>query len=189
MNLFITKSSTSMSFVKAGCCHTLLKDLNDFPTRTVHISWQMCVKIGTRELNIIKLSICQFPDHLVVNDTLYVGQLNNLQLSFYIFFYRIQPKKSARHVKKHLLSDCALCANWSSEIYIAYIRVWMYWCCCFTHWLSDLWFSCISANGRQYICCGPTLCVYRKITTLQYELLSSVPLSTVLWNPPTLQKK
>jgi hypothetical protein len=50
-------------------------------------------------------------------------------------------------------------------IYIAYIRVWMYRCCCFTHWLSDLceirlnksaqsgadylWVSCISAHGRQ----------------------------------------
>ena len=66
-------------------------------------------------------------------------------------------------------------------IHTYYVMVWMNWCCCFTHWLPELceiwhkkssqngvdysWVSCISVHGRRYICCGPALCMYRKIGT------------------------
>jgi hypothetical protein len=62
---------TSWSFMQICCCNTLLKDVNDFPTRTVHISWHILEKFGTRELNTITLRC--FPENRAVKDTIYVG--------------------------------------------------------------------------------------------------------------------
>jgi hypothetical protein len=88
----------SSSFVKicfcCCCCrHNLLKCVNDFPTRTVHISWQICAKFRTRELY-ITLSGCEFPANQAVKDRLYLGWWYEFPHSFYIFI-RFRQKNTA----------------------------------------------------------------------------------------------
>jgi len=72
----------SLSFMQIGCCHTLLKDVNDFPTRILHISSQILVKFDRQELNTITSNICHFPDNPPVEDTLYVLKWNQMHPSF-----------------------------------------------------------------------------------------------------------
>ena len=60
----------STSLVKIGCCHILLKDVNDFPTRTVHIFWQILVKLGAREHNTKTSSSYHFPENGAMKDKL-----------------------------------------------------------------------------------------------------------------------
>jgi len=60
--------------MQIGYCHTLLNDVNDFPSRTVNISLRIFVIFGTRELHTIMLSCCQFPENRAVKDTIYIGE-------------------------------------------------------------------------------------------------------------------
>jgi hypothetical protein len=141
------------------------------------------VKFGTRELHKITLSSCQFPENRAVKGTFYVEGQNQLHHSLYVF-HLISTKISTEVMSKTF--DKWLCllwksAKWDIYIYIAYIMVWMNWCCCFAHWLQYLceirheksaqngvdylWVSCIYTHGRQYICFVPTLHEYRKIGT------------------------
>jgi len=102
---------------------------------------------------------------------------------FVLFSSDFDQNIDTSHVQKNLISDCGHCENrrWYIYIYIVYIMVWMNWCCCFTDWLQVLceigheksaqngadylWVCCISTQGRQYICFGPALCVYRNSGT------------------------
>jgi len=103
------------------------------------------MKFGTRELHIITLSSCEFPANRAVKDTLYVGEWYELHHSFYIF-HPISTKKNTAHVlSTKVCYVTALRENRRRDIYIyiylfisiAYMRVWMNWCYCFTHWLPD----------------------------------------------------
>ena len=109
----------SSSFVKTCCrfcCrHNLLKDVNDFPTSTVQISWQICVKFGTRELHTITLSSCEFP----ANRQWKTLHRKMIQSSPFILHFSSDFDKNncTRHVHKNL-SNCALRENRRRDIYI-----------------------------------------------------------------------
>jgi len=106
----------SSSFMQIGCCHTLLKDVNDFPTSTIHISWQILVKFGTRELKTITLSSCQFPENRSVKDTFHVVGWTKLHHSFYIS-HLISTINRHKSCPKNFSSDCVHRENRRSEIH------------------------------------------------------------------------
>jgi len=103
------------------CCHNLLKYVNDSPTCTVHISWQICAKFGTRELH-ITLNRCEFPANQAVKDRLYLGWWYEFPHSFYIFI-RFRQKKIL-HTSCPQKFITWLCASWkpAQGVYIYRLR-------------------------------------------------------------------
>jgi len=91
----------SFSFMQIGCCHTLLKDGNDFTTRTVHSSWQIFVKFNTWELNPITSKMYQFLENSPVKDNLYVEGWNQIHHSVYIC-HLISTNKSAQFMSTNI---------------------------------------------------------------------------------------
>lgn len=187
-------------------CHNLLKGVNDFPTRTVPVYWQICVKFGTQELHIIPFSSCQFPANRTVKDTLYVGGWYELHHSFYIF-HRISARKTA-HVMSTKIWVTVRFVKSGAGIYI-YI---LHKCVnelvlLLSHWLPDLceirreksaqnaadylWVFYIPAKGRPYICREPTFCVYRTIGTFLTRTHPNKPgvLSNKSYSSPVLHLK
>jgi hypothetical protein len=119
MNIFLSKLSSSSNLMKIDCCHTLLKDVNYFPTRPVHIYWRILVKFGARELNTITSSSCLFAENRSVNDTFYVGDWNQLHHSFYNLIW-FRPTDRHKSCPRKFLNYCALREKRRSKIYIYY---------------------------------------------------------------------
>ena len=172
----------NLSFVKICYCYTVLKEGNNFLPPLCIFMTDFCEiwYKRTPQNNVKQLPVSWKPGS--ARHTL--RRRMEPTAPFIVHFSSdFDQNIDKSHVQKNLISGCAYCENQRSDIYIyiAYIMVWMNWCCCFTHWVPDLCeivlencaqigadclsVSCISTHGRQYIRFGPTLRGYRKIGT------------------------
>ena len=154
--------SSSLRFAKFCCCHTVLKDGNNFlPVLSIILDW--FVKFGTREFHKVTLSCCQFTENREVKDKIHVEGRTQLHQSFQIsnLISKTNRRKSCprkfvmwlRFVKTgavqyiYSLNKCVkeivfLHYHWVPNLYEKHHKKFS------QNGGACLWVSCISAHGR-----------------------------------------